>query len=72
MAPRVTWEGPPALRSAEDVRVASQLHAWSGQGPVPRRVFKTREPVLAGWKVRLLRRSVFDRRRAASAGGTRS
>jgi 2-polyprenyl-6-methoxyphenol hydroxylase-like FAD-dependent oxidoreductase len=32
---------------------------WSGLGPVPRRVFKTRESALpAGWKVRLLRRSV--------------
>src|SRR3954453_22759842 len=32
---------------------------WSGPGPVPRRVFKTRGPALrVGWKVRLLRRSV--------------
>jgi hypothetical protein len=35
------------------------MDSWSGLGPVPRRVFKTREPTLpVGWKVRLLRRSV--------------
>jgi hypothetical protein len=38
------------------------MTAWSGLGPVPRRVFKTREPTLpVGWKVRLLRRSVVRR-----------
>jgi hypothetical protein len=38
------------------------MDSWSGVGPVPRRVFKTREAgVPVGWKVRLLRRSVARR-----------
>jgi hypothetical protein len=44
----------------------SRFRSWSGMGPVPRRVFKTREPAWpAGWKVRLLRRSAARRRPGA-------